>query len=174
VTLVLPFFGQTSTPTYLPSRALGAWRATGAAEDLARLTAVPTERTTPLIIVGAAIVVDGRVLGCERAEPPEAAGKWEFPGGKVEPGESDVDALVRECREELGVEVAIGDRIGKDVQLARGRGVLRVWLARLVSGDPRPLEHASLRWLAGDELDTVAWLPADAPIVAELRGRLMS
>jgi 8-oxo-dGTP diphosphatase len=133
------------------------------------LTAVHTERTTPLIIVGAAIVVDGRVLGCERAEPPEAAGQWEFPGGKVEPGESDVEALVRECKEELGVEVAIGDRIGRDVHLARGRGVLRVWLARLVRGEPRPLEHASLRWLAGDELDTVPWLPADAPIVAELR-----
>jgi len=129
---------------------------------------VHTERATTLVIVGAAIVVDGRVLGCERAEPPEAVGKWEFPGGKVEPGEDDVDALVRECEEELGVVVAIGDRIGHDVPLAHGRAVLRVWLARLVSGEPQPLEHAALRWFGPDELDSVPWLPADAPIVAEL------
>lgn len=132
------------------------------------MTAVHTERATPLIIVGAAIVVDGRVLGCERAEPPESAGRWEFPGGKVEPGESDKDALVRECEEELGVTVAIRDRIGRDVPLAHGRAVLRVWLAELVSGVPQPLEHASLRWLSAEELDSVPWLPADAPIVAEL------
>lgn len=132
-----------------------------------------TERATPLIIVGAAIVVDGRVLGCERAEPPESAGKWEFPGGKVEPGESDIDALVRECREELGVNVAIGDRVGGDVPLAHGRAILRVWLARLVTGVPQALEHASLRWLSAEELDSVPWLPADAPIVAELRRRLV-
>jgi len=137
-------------------------------DDLARLTAVHTERATPLIIVGAAIVVDGRVLGCERAEPPESAGRWEFPGGKVEPGESDVDALVRECEEELGVVVAVGDRIGADVPLAHGRALLRVWLARLVRGEPQALEHRSLRWFSADDLDTVPWLPADAPIVAEL------
>jgi 8-oxo-dGTP diphosphatase len=133
------------------------------------LSAVHTERATPLIIVGAAIVADGRVLGCERAEPPESAGRWEFPGGKVEPGESDTEALVRECREELGVLVAVGDRVGGDVPLAHGRAILRVWLAGLVSGEPQALEHASLRWLAPDELDSVPWLPADAPIVAELR-----
>jgi 8-oxo-dGTP diphosphatase len=133
---------------------------------------VHTERATPLVIVGAAIVVDGRVLGCERAEPPESAGKWEFPGGKVEPGETDIDALVRECREELGVDVAIGERVGGDVPLAHGRAILRVWLARLVTGVPQALEHASLRWLSAEELDSVSWLPADAPIVAELRRRL--
>jgi 8-oxo-dGTP diphosphatase len=138
------------------------------------LTAVHSERTTQLIIVGAAIVADGRVLGCERAEPPESAGRWEFPGGKVEPGESDLDALVRECREELDVEIEVGDRVGMDVPLAHGRALLRVWLARLVTGEPQPLEHASLRWLAVDELDSVPWLPADAPIVAELARILKS
>lgn len=127
-----------------------------------------TERTTPLVIVGAAIIDDGRVLACERAHPPEAAGRWEFPGGKVEPGESDLGALVRECEEELGVLVEIGERVGGDVPLANGRAILRVWLARLVSGVPRPLEHASLRWLGRGELDSVPWLPADAPIVAAL------
>jgi len=135
---------------------------------------VHSERTTQLIIVGAAIVANGRVLGCERAEPPESAGRWEFPGGKVEPGESELDALVRECREELDVEIEVGDRVGTDVPLAHGRALLKVWLARLVTGEPQPLEHASLRWLSVDELDSVPWLPADAPIVAELARILKS
>jgi 8-oxo-dGTP diphosphatase len=130
----------------------------------------PTEPTNPgsLIIVGAAIVLDGKVLGCERAEPPESAGRWEFPGGKVEPGESDHDALVRECEEELGVTITVGERIGPDVPLAHGRAVLRVWISQIVRGEPQALEHASLRWLAPDEFNSVPWLPADAPIVAEL------
>jgi 8-oxo-dGTP diphosphatase len=136
------------------------------------LVAVHTERPNPAVIVGAAILADGLVLACERATPPESAGRWEFPGGKVEPGESDHDALVRECAEELGVLVEIGDRVGADVPLAHGRAVLRVWLARLTDGEPVALEHASLRWLRFDELDSVAWLPADAPIVAELAVRM--
>lgn len=94
---------------------------------------------------------------------------WEFPGGKVEPGETEVEALIRECDEELGVRVEVGDRVGRDVRLGHGRAILRVYLARLVDGDqPQALEHSELRWLAGDELDSVAWLPADAPIVAAL------
>jgi 8-oxo-dGTP diphosphatase len=136
--------------------------------SLARLTAVHTERSAPLIIVGAAIVAEGRVLGCERAEPSDVAGRWEFPGGKVEAGEADLDALVRECEEELGVKIAVGERIGVDVPMAHGWALLRVWLATIVSGEPQPLEHASLRWLAADELDSVPWLPADTPIVAAL------
>lgn len=127
-----------------------------------------TERSAPLVIVGAAIVVDGRVLGCERAEPSDVAGRWEFPGGKVDPGEDELDALVRECEEELGVTIAVGDRIGADIPVAHGWAILRVWQASLVKGEPQALEHASLRWLTVDELDSVPWLPADAPIVAEL------
>jgi 8-oxo-dGTP diphosphatase len=122
------------------------------------------------VIVGAAIVSDGRVLACERLDPPEVAGRWEFPGGKVEPGETEVEALVRECVEELDARVRVGDRVGEDVRLGNGRAVLRVYLARLVDGDqPRALEHGELRWLTAAELDTVPWLPADAPIVTALR-----
>jgi 8-oxo-dGTP diphosphatase len=130
---------------------------------------VHTERPIPLIIVGAAIIAGGRVLAAERAEPPEMAGKWEFPGGKVEPGEDELAALVRECEEELGVAIEVGGRVGEDIVLGHGRAILRVYAARLVNGaQPRPIEHAELRWLAVDELDSVAWLPADAPIVAAL------
>jgi 8-oxo-dGTP diphosphatase len=130
---------------------------------------VHPERTSPTVIVGAAIIADGRVLACARAEPPEMAGRWEFPGGKVEPGEDEVTALVRECEEELGVTVAVGARVGDDIVLGHGRAILRVYAACLLDGGvPQPIEHAELRWLAATELDSVPWLPADAPIVAAL------
>ncbi|MER7331415.1 MULTISPECIES: (deoxy)nucleoside triphosphate pyrophosphohydrolase [unclassified Micromonospora] len=127
------------------------------------------ERRDLKVVVGAAIIRNGRVLACARAAPPEVAGMWEFPGGKVEPGESETAALVRECAEELAVRVEIGDRVGRNVRMAHGRSVLKVYAARLLHGEPQALEHSALRWLSADELDTVTWLPADAPIVAALR-----
>lgn len=121
-------------------------------------------------MVGAAIIAEGRVLACARSSPPELAGRWEFPGGKTERGESEVVALVRECAEELGVRVEVGDRVGRDVRMGHGRAVLKVYAARIVGVDqPQPLEHAELRWLGPAELDSVPWLPADVPIVAALR-----
>lgn len=126
--------------------------------------------TEPAVIVAAAIV-DGdppRVLAAQRSYPTDLAGLWELPGGKVHEGESDLDALVRECREELGVVIAPGARLGDDVDIAPAM-LLRVWWARLVAGDPQPLEHTSLRWLALDELDGVPWLPSDTPVMAALR-----
>jgi 8-oxo-dGTP diphosphatase len=134
---------------------------------------IVSEGPSPAVIVAAVIVIDGRVLACERSRPPETAGWWEFPGGKVEPGETEEDALARECVEELGVRVEISDRVGADVPLPNGCAVLRVFAVRLLDGGrPRPLEHAALRWLRADELDSVPWLPADRPIVAELPGLL--
>lgn len=123
------------------------------------------------VVVGAAIIRDGRLLAAQRAEPPELAGGWEFPGGKVDPGESDADALVRECHEELGVKVRLGARIGGDWPLGEG-SVLRVWTAELLDGEPVALEHRALRWLAPRELYDVGWLPGDLPVVAALRDRL--
>ena len=123
----------------------------------------------PRVIVAAAIIIDGRVLACQRSAPPDAAGRWEFPGGKVEPGETDAQALARECAEELGVWVAVGDQIGPDVPMAHGAALLRVFAVTLAGGDPpRALEHTAIRWLGADELDSVPWLPADQPIVREL------
>jgi 8-oxo-dGTP diphosphatase len=134
---------------------------------------VQTERPIQRIIVGAAIVENGRVLACARADPPEVAGRWEFPGGKVEPGETEIEALVRECIEELGVEVEVGVRVGADIPLAHGRAILKVYLAKLVDGArPQRLEHAELRWLEAGALHSVDWLPADAPIVDALESFL--
>ncbi|MBG0826174.1 (deoxy)nucleoside triphosphate pyrophosphohydrolase [Planomonospora sp. ID67723] len=124
------------------------------------------------VVVGAAIVDrEGRLLAAQRAEPPELAGGWEFPGGKVDPGEDDHAALVRECQEELGVLIEVGEQVGGDWPLSGGY-VLRVWLAAIVRGEPEAKEHLDLRWLAMDELDDVTWLPADLPIVYAVRDRL--
>ncbi|MCG5216753.1 (deoxy)nucleoside triphosphate pyrophosphohydrolase [Streptosporangium sp. KLBMP 9127] len=116
------------------------------------------------VVVGAAIVADGRLLAAQRAEPPELAGGWEFPGGKVEPGESDHDALIRECDEELGVKIAIGGQVGGEWAL-RNDYVLRVWLAEVVEGVPVAKEHLELRWLSPAAFYDVPWLEADLPVV---------
>jgi len=118
--------------------------------------------TEPNVVVGAAIVRDGRLLAARRTEPPGLAGGWELPGGKVEPGETDREALLREIREELGVDVVLHDRVGDDWPLGGYR--LRVWLATVAdgAGEPSPIEqHDAIRWLAPDELDDVRWLPGD-------------
>ncbi|XVQ12622.1 (deoxy)nucleoside triphosphate pyrophosphohydrolase [Spirillospora sp. CA-255316] len=121
--------------------------------------------------MGAAIISGGRLLAAQRAEPPELAGGWEFPGGKVDPGESDEDALVRECHEELGIKIALGARIGGDWPLSLG-GVLRVWIAGIVEGEAKALEHLALRWLGPGELYDVDWLAGDLPVVEAVRPHL--
>ena len=135
-----------------------------------------TPLSIPALVVGAAIVDDltrpTTLLGGRRTEPPELAGGWELPGGKVEPGEQPQDALLREIREELGVDVELGARV--EGPEAGGwplgdRYVMHVWLARVTAGEPRPLEdHDQLRLLTRAELYTVPWLPADLGIVAAL------
>jgi 8-oxo-dGTP diphosphatase len=121
-------------------------------------------------VVGAALLRDDppRVLASRRTEPPRLAGLWEFPGGKVEDGESDETALVRELREELGVEATVGDRLGADLPIGE-TAVLRVYLCRIASGEPSLVDHDEHRWLTADELDDVPWIPVDQPLVAELR-----
>lgn len=119
------------------------------------------------LVVGAAIVEGGRLLAAQRSGPPALRGRWEFPGGKVDPGEDERAALIRECAEELGVRVGLGDRVGGDWPLPNG-SVMRVWLAAVVAGVPRPLEHLALRWLEPRELYDVSWLPGDLPVVAEI------
>ena len=118
-------------------------------------------------VVGAAVVRDGRVLASRRTEPERLAGLWEFPGGKVEPGESDEAALARELVEELGVRAVVGARFGPDLPIGDA-AVLRVYLAGFV-GEPDLIDHDAHRWLAVDELDSVPWIPVDLPLVDLLR-----
>ena len=120
------------------------------------------------IVVGAAILDGDRLLAAQRAAPPALAGRWELPGGKVEPGETEQAALLRECREELGADVLLGARVGRDWPIGE-HGILRVWLATLAPGhEPEPVEHAALRWLSLEELHDIDWLPADLPVVERI------
>ena len=144
-----------------------------------------TERTEPaagseraveerVVVVGAALMRDGRLLAARRSAPPELAGRWELPGGKVEPGETPKDALVRELREELGVDAEPVERIPGEWPL-RAPYVLRVWTARLPVGsaEPKPLQdHDELRWLTPAEIWDVDWLDQDVPAVREAVARL--
>jgi 8-oxo-dGTP diphosphatase len=122
------------------------------------------------VIVGAAIVRAGTLLAQQRAYPPAAAGLWELPGGRVEPGEDDHTALRRECMEELGVAVVPGRRVGREIVLREGL-VLRVYRAELDPADatPHPYEHRALRWLDAGTLESVVWLPADQILLPDLR-----
>jgi 8-oxo-dGTP diphosphatase len=118
-----------------------------------------------IMVVGAALLNDGRLLAARRSAPPELAGRWELPGGKVEPGETPEDALVRELREELGIETRSVARVPGEWPL-EAPYVLRVWTARLLSGVPEPLQdHDELRWLTPDEIWDVEWLDQDVPAV---------
>ncbi len=126
-------------------------------------------------VVGAAIVDGDRVLVAQRSGGPYD-GCWEFPGGKVETGESDLSALVREIAEELGVAIEPKEFVG-EVLLdgvvgggAPGVSTLRVWWARIPHGDhPVAHEHAQLRWVGVGELDDLDWIPADRPLLPAVR-----
>jgi len=122
------------------------------------------------IVVAAAIISDGRVLAAKRSAPPELAGGWEFPGGKVEPGESPEAALIRECAEELGVRIKVGELLGT----ATDRIDLHLYAAEIESGIPLPLQdHDKLRWVRAGDLDDVAWLPVDRALLDTVRPLLL-
>jgi 8-oxo-dGTP diphosphatase len=112
------------------------------------------------IVVAGALIRDGALLVAQRARPPELAGLWELPGGKVGPGETDAAALTRELREELGVGVAVGARLGDDVALGTTM-TLRAYLVTLTDGSAHPHDHRALRWVHADQLPELAWVPAD-------------
>lgn len=121
------------------------------------------------VVVGAAILDGARLLAARRSEPPHLAGGWELPGGKVDPGETDEEALLRECREELGVGIRLVARVGGDWPLGTS-ATLRVWTAEVVEGVPQPLgDHSELRWLEPGHWNDVAWLAADLPVIEAVR-----
>lgn len=121
------------------------------------------------LVVAAAIERDGRFLIARRTRPADVAGRWEFPGGKVETEETEEYALVREIREELGVEITVGARVPGEWPLHDDL-VLHLYCATLVEGEPEPLEqHDQVRWVTPRDFDSVDWLPSDLDAVRALR-----
>ena len=122
------------------------------------------------LVVAGLVVRDGRVLISQRRADQSLPLQWEFPGGKVEPGEAPVTAVARELREELGIEVEVG-RIWDVLFHAYPAFdlVMLVYVCRLVAGEPRPVEVADLAWAAPAELPGFDILPADRPLVDRLR-----
>lgn len=139
---------------------------------LAERAAVLVERASALdtqqVVVATALVRDRRLLVAQRTRPAEVAGQWELPGGRVESGESERDAVVRECHEELGIEVEVTGRLGTDLPIPTG--VLRVYTAQLhaEAAEPQPREHAELRWVSADEVPGLDWVEADRGVVDDL------
>lgn len=121
------------------------------------------------IVVAGALICDAKVLVAQRARPPELAGRWELPGGKVAPGETERDALARELAEELGLsvgDVTVGDRLGDDI--AVDGFTLRAYRVRLIRGEPDAHDHRALRWVTAAELHDLDWVPADRGWLGDL------
>lgn len=120
-------------------------------------------------VVGAAIVREGRCLVAQRGPGRSLSGKWEFPGGKVEPGEEPEHALSREIAEELGVAIVVRELVGTgQARVGEHDIILDVFAASLSLGEPVPREHAQLLWASADELQRLDWAEADVPAVGPM------
>ena len=128
-------------------------------------------------VVGAAVVdslaAPTKMLAARRTAPEQFAGMWEFPGGKVEPGEAPQDALVREIREELATDIRV-ERYVTTVEwdYPSFHLSMRCYLCSVVSGSLTLLEHEAAAWLDKEHLRSVEWLPADSGIIPEIESLL--
>ena len=121
-----------------------------------------------IVVVAAIIVRDGRIFATQRGYG-EWKDWWEFPGGKIEPGESTEDALKREIREELATEIEVDELLTTvEYDYPKFHLTMHCYLCTIISGDLSLLEHEDARWLALDELDCVKWLPADKDVIEKL------
>lgn len=121
-------------------------------------------------VVGAVIIESGFVLCAQRGPNVSLGGLWEFPGGKIELGETPQEALAREIAEELDCSVSVGAEVASTIhQYEFGVVELRTFYCELVAGIPYAAEHAELRWVAPAELSALDWAPADIPAVDRIR-----
>ena len=123
-------------------------------------------------VVAAIIVKDGRLFATQRGYG-DYKDWWEFPGGKIEPGETPEQALKREIKEELDTEISVGDHlITVEYDYPKFHMTMGCYLCSVVSGKLTLLEHEAAKWLGPDELESVKWLPSDIEVVEKIRGIL--
>ena len=131
------------------------------------------EQIKTINVVAAIILRDGKLFATQRGYG-EWKDWWEFPGGKIEPGEDARDALRREIIEELATEIAVGDLLTTvEYDYPKFHLSMQCYLCTVVAGKLSLLEHEAAQWLAMDELDTVKWLPADVEVLEKLRSSLI-
>lgn len=128
-----------------------------------------TQEKKPIEVVGAVIVDGDKVLCALRSQAMALPGMWEFPGGKIDPGETPEAALAREIEEELGCRITVGEPVA-ECTYAYPHVTVRLvtYRAQIVSGEPHPAEHERLGWFNFSELEALPWAPADLPTIAEL------
>lgn len=128
-----------------------------------------------MIEVVCAVLEDGtgRFLACLRPQGKHLEGLWEFPGGKIDPGESPEAALIREISEELAIDIEV-DKALQAVVCSYGVKRIRLhpFRCRILRGEPHPLEHERIQWCAPEDFDNLSWAEADLPILAEIRTAL--
>jgi 8-oxo-dGTP diphosphatase len=130
---------------------------------------------TTLLVAAAVLIEEGRVLLTQRKAGTHLAGAWEFPGGKVQPGEDPRRALVRELEEELGIQSVVGEVMEVTFHRYPERSVLLLFYETkraTGSAEPRAIDVAAFRWARAHELDEASFPPADVAILRKVRARL--
>ncbi len=120
-------------------------------------------------VVGAAIIQGNKILAMQRGEQMTLPGMWEFPGGKIEAGETEQEALIREIKEELNVDITILDYINEaSYDYDFGTVILKVYTAKIIAGELSLEEHKDGKWLKADQLLDMDWAPVDIPAAEAL------
>ena len=124
-------------------------------------------------VVGAIIIDNNKILCAQRGPDKSLPLKWEFPGGKIENGESAQEALKREISEEMNCQIEIGEQVDHTVyEYDFGIVHLTTFICKLIEGKPELTEHVAIKWLPANELSSLDWAPADIPAVEKLSGAI--